>query len=365
MAQYKKLMVELGERSYPIWIGAGLLSNVPSFLQELSVSARQKILLITDAHVGPLYGQVLKEKLENAGFTTYLYTVPAGEQSKSLAEYANIMTYAIEKKLDRQSLVLALGGGVVGDLSGFVASTFMRGIPFIQIPTTVLAHDSSVGGKVAINHPLGKNLIGSFYQPLAVIYDTQTLMSLPKREIVSGFAEVIKLGFIWDASLIEWLELHREDCLELKEPFLSEALYRACQAKALVVSKDETEQNLRAILNFGHTFGHAFESLGGYSEYTHGEAISVGMVFAARLSEMIYGTGEIAKKVYDLLYSYGLPVSLADAPWSTNEIIEKMYSDKKVVGGSLNLVLLKELGEAELVQDVSAEIVEHVLSKRS
>jgi 3-dehydroquinate synthase len=365
MAQHKQLTVELGERSYPIWIGEGLLSHVSTFLQELSINVKQKILIITDEHVGPLYGQVLKKELENEGYSTYLYTVPAGEQSKSLTEYENIMTYAIEQKLDRQSVVLALGGGVVGDLSGFVASTFMRGIPFIQIPTTLLAHDSSVGGKVAINHPLGKNLIGSFYQPLAVIYDTQTLTTLPKREIVSGFAEVLKLGFIWDASLIEWLEAHRVECLELKEPFLSEALYRACQAKALVVSKDETEQNLRAILNFGHTFGHAFESLGGYSEYTHGEAISIGMVFAARLSELVYGTRNISEKVYVLLHAYGLPVSLADAPWSTKEIIEKMYSDKKVVGGSLNLVLLKELGAAELVQDVSPEIVENVLSKRT
>jgi 3-dehydroquinate synthase len=365
MVQHKRLTVELGERSYPIWIGTGLLSNVTSFLRELNIKVSQKILLITDGNVGPLYAQGLKTDLEGAGYSTFVYTVPAGERSKSLTEYENIMTYAIEQKLDRQSLVLALGGGVVGDLAGFVASTFMRGIPFIQIPTTVLAHDSSVGGKVAINHPLGKNLIGSFYQPLAVIYDTQTLTSLPKREVVSGFAEVLKLAFIWDASFIEWLHVHRDDCLELKEPFLSEALYRACQAKALVVSKDETEQNVRAILNFGHTFGHAFESLGRYSEYTHGEAISIGMVFAARLSEDFYGTSGITEKVFELLYSYGLPVNLAEDKWSTEEIIEKMYSDKKVVGGSLNLVLLKELGTAELVQNVSPEIVENVLSKRS
>jgi 3-dehydroquinate synthase len=363
MDQLRQLNVELGERSYSIWIGAGLLAKVSSFLQDLKIDSTQKILIITDEHVAPLYAQHLLKDLEDAGYSTYIYTAPAGEKSKSLTEYEKIMTYAIEQKLDRQSLVLALGGGVVGDLAGFVASTFMRGIPFIQIPTTILAHDSSVGGKVAINHPLGKNLIGSFYQPLAVIYDTQTFHSLPEREIFSGFAEVLKEALIWDVPFVEWLEVHRDQCLALQEPYLSEAIYRACQVKTFVVSKDEKEQGIRAILNFGHTFGHAFESLGRYSEYTHGEAVSIGMVIAARLSESIYGTAGVADRVSKLLSAYGLPVSLERGTWSISDIVEKMYADKKVVAGSLNLVLLKELGSAELVQNVSPELIEEVLKK--
>lgn len=363
MDRYKQLTVDLGERSYPIWIGRNLLDQIADFLNKLCIDQKQKILLITDTNVGSLYAQKIVNQLQGNGYTSFVYSVPAGESSKSLAQYEKIMTYAMEKKLDRHSLVLALGGGVVGDLAGFVASTYMRGIPFIQIPTTILAHDSSVGGKVAINHPLGKNMIGSFYQPIAVIYDTHTLVSLPRREILSGFAEVLKHGFIWNASFVEWLTEHREELLQLQEPYLSEALYRGCQIKTLVVAQDEKEQNLRAILNFGHTFGHAFESLGNYSKYTHGEAISIGMSLAAQVSEEVFGDEPIAGSVSSLLKSYGLPISWSDLPWNVDQVIKKMYADKKVVAGSLNIILLKELGKAEIVKEISPEFIKEVYLK--
>jgi 3-dehydroquinate synthase len=363
MDEHKQLIVELGDRSYPIWIGSGLLAQVPLILRKLLHESKNNVLIITDEHVEPLYAAKLMGDLREKEYACSLYTVPAGERSKSISEYEKIMTYAIEQKLDRDSLILALGGGVIGDLAGFVASTFMRGIPYIQLPTTVQAHDSSVGGKVAINHPLGKNLIGSFHQPLAVIYDTDTLASLPQREIISGFAEVIKHAFIWDIDFVSWFGEYRDQCLKLQEPYLSEALYRACQVKAIVVSQDEREQNLRAILNFGHTFGHAFESLGEYETYTHGEAISIGMVLAARVSEYVYGHTELEQKVLGLLQGYGLPVKLTNVTWSVDSIIQKMYSDKKVKAGSLNLVLLKELGKAVLVNNVSPDLVKRALMK--
>jgi 3-dehydroquinate synthase len=363
MAEHKELRIDLGNRTYPIWIGQGLLPKFTSFLQKLNIDTKKKILIITDSQVGPLYSDLIKNQLSDSGYTSLVYTVQAGESSKSLEQYGNIMTYAIEEKLDRHSLIIALGGGVIGDLAGFVASTFMRGIPFIQVPTTILAHDSSVGGKVGINHPLGKNMIGSFFQPLAVIYDTDTLKSLPQREVISGFAEVLKHAFIWDTSFIDWLVEHREECLALQEPFISEALYRGCHIKTLVVAEDETEQGLRAILNFGHTFGHAFESLGEYTTFTHGEAISIGMVLASRLSDHLNGSSDIESTVTHLLHSYGLPVEWSHLPWTAEQILEKMYSDKKVVAASLNLILLSSLGKAEIVKGVAPEAVLNVIKK--
>lgn len=363
MMEMKELTVHLGERAYPIWIGHGLLKKIATFLEQLHIHQNQKILLITDSNIGPLYADKLMDQLREGGYVAFSYIVPAGEGSKSLEQYEQIMTFAIENKLDRHSLILALGGGVVGDLAGFVASTFMRGIPFIQLPTTILAHDSSVGGKVAINHSLGKNLIGSFYQPVAVIYDTETLSTLPYREITSGFAEVIKHGFIWDAEFVQWLDQHRDECLALQEPFLSKALHRACEIKTIVVAQDEKEHGIRALLNYGHTFGHAFEALGGYSSLTHGEAISIGMVLAAKLSEEIYDRQDLMVPVRNLLAKYDLPVSHQNLSWSPEEVLEKMYSDKKVVAENLNLVLLREMGQAELVKNVSPDKVLNVLVK--
>ncbi|GAA0360594.1 3-dehydroquinate synthase [Bacillus horti] len=356
MEALQTIQVKLGERSYPIWIGPHLLQELPSYLEKLKVTTKQKLLIVTDSHVEPWYLTGLKEGLEQAGYFVCSYTIPAGEESKSLQQYEQVLTYALEQKLDRRSIVLALGGGVVGDLAGFVASTFMRGVGFIQLPTTVLAHDSSVGGKVAVNHPLGKNLIGSFYQPLAVIYDTMTLKSLPKREVASGLAEVIKLGLIKDRSFLEWLAEHKVQLLGLEEPFLSHALGVACQIKADIVSKDEREEGIRALLNLGHTFGHALESLGGYGKYTHGEAVSIGMVMAAQTSEYVYGRDDLKQQVQEILSSYGLPVAY-NTDWSEKQILDKMYLDKKVLAGALNLVLLEDIGNGKVVPDVAPELI--------
>lgn len=355
MNALQTIQVELGERSYPIWIGPQLLKQLPDYLKKLNISSTQKLLMITDEHVAQHYLEPLTELLA-LNYSVYSYVIPAGEESKSLTQYEQIMTYALQQKLDRQAVILALGGGVVGDLAGFVASTFMRGVAFIQLPTTVLAHDSSVGGKVAVNHPLGKNLIGSFYQPLAVIYDTETLQTLPEREIRSGLAEVLKLGFIRDAEFLTWLREHQQELSALQEPFLSEALGRACQIKAEIVSQDEKEEGIRALLNLGHTFGHALEALGEYQDYTHGEGVSIGMALAARVSESVYKVQGIEQEVLSLLHLYRLPTRY-EREWSPEQILEKMYSDKKVLAGALNLVLLRRIGEGELVANVSPDII--------
>lgn len=361
MESRQTLRVELAERSYPIWIGPRLLEELPFLLRELQVTNKQKLLIVTDDQVAKLYLQPLIDRLQAAEYVVASYTLPAGEESKSLEQYGQVLTYALEQKLDRKSVILALGGGVVGDLAGFVASTFMRGISFIQLPTTVLAHDSSIGGKVAVNHPLGKNLIGSFYQPLAVVYDTETLYTLPEREIRSGLAEIIKLGLIHDAQFLVWLKENHAVLATLQEPYLTQALGRACQIKADIVAADEREEGVRALLNLGHTFGHALESLGQYDYYTHGEGVAIGMVLAARVSEMVFQTSGLEQEVVALLRLYGLPVTY-DAKWSPTEVLDKMYSDKKVLAGELNLVLLKEIGKAELVPNVPPEYVSQALA---
>lgn len=354
MTDVKKLTVDLKERSYPIWIGPGLLSSLTRFLQELNIETNRKLLVISDENVARFHLDNVLTRLKEGGYTVYSYTVAPGEQAKSLAVFEGIITYALEKRLNRKSVILALGGGVVGDLAGFVASTFMRGIPFIQLPTTLLAHDSSVGGKVAINHPLGKNMIGAFYQPLAVIYDTLTLGTLPPQEVSSGFAEVLKHAFIWDASFVDWLHAHWQECMRLEEPYLSEALYRAISIKSQVVSQDEREDHLRAILNFGHTFGHAFEALGNYETHRHGEAVAIGMALAAVVSEKVYQV-KLVEPIISLLKRFNLPVDWHQLPWSFEEVLSKMYGDKKVYGDKLRLVLLRRLGQAVITDEVSEE----------
>jgi 3-dehydroquinate synthase len=398
--EVQTLRVHLGERSYPIWIGRSLLADSADYFHRVGVRKEHKLLIITDQVVGPLYASTVKQCLQKSFDHVSAYTIPAGELSKSLSTYEQIMTYAMEQKLDRNSVILALGGGVVGDIAGFVAATYMRGIRFIQMPTTLLAHDSSVGGKVAINHPLGKNMIGAFHQPQAVLYDTETLTTLPTREIRSGLAEVLKLGFIRDAEFADWLNTHRGALLNLEEPFISEALKRACQIKSDIVSADEKEQGIRALLNLGHTFGHAFEALGEYGKLTHGEAVSIGMVLAARVSEAYFAqestqpsTQEITQEstqqstqqstqkstqednqddravqyqpaleafVRNSLKNYGLPVEWQELPWGVDEVLDKMYLDKKTTGDHLNLILLSQIGHAELVRDVDPVLIRKI-----
>ncbi|MGZ0053219.1 3-dehydroquinate synthase [Brevibacillus gelatini] len=360
-----RLTVELGERSYEIVIGDSLLQHVPELLAEAGVVSTSKLMIITDEHVAARYLEPLRDALRAAGYDATASIVEAGEQSKSLAVYERLMTEAIQAGLDRKSAILALGGGVVGDLAGFVAATFMRGIDFVQLPTTLLAHDSSVGGKVAINHPLGKNLIGAFHQPRVVIYDTKALHTLPKREVAAGFAEVIKHALISDASFADWLEENAARLWELDSALLGKAIEKGCAVKAAIVSADETEQGQRALLNLGHTFGHAFEALSAYSTLNHGEAIAIGMCIAAKVAERI---GFAKSGVYDrtkhLLSLYHLPTAWPKG-LLPQEVLDAMKRDKKTVGGKLALVLPRAIGQAEIVKNVDEQLILTVMSEEA
>jgi len=361
----KQLQVELGERAYPIVIGEGLLAQTGVWLRQLGVSAGQKLMVVTDEHVAPLYLEPLRQVLSSEGYDCVHTIIPAGEQAKSLAVYEQIMTEAIEAGLDRKSVMLALGGGVVGDVAGFAAATYMRGIPFVQLPTTLLAHDSSVGGKVAINHPLGKNLIGAFHQPLAVLYDTITLRSLPPREVAAGFAEVIKHGLIADASFVDWLEQQAEPLNALASEPLAEAIGRGCAIKAEVVAADEREQGQRAILNLGHTFGHAFEALCAYSRLNHGEAIAIGMCLAAATSVKLgLADSSVYRRTKSLLQRYGLPTTWPEG-LNPHDVLTVMKRDKKGEKGQLVLVLPTRIGHVEIVRNVDASVVLHIMQEAS
>ncbi|QOT00552.1 3-dehydroquinate synthase [Brevibacterium sp. JNUCC-42] len=353
----RTLLVDLNERAYPIHIGAGLLSQTPALLQEVNIKASQKLFLITDAHVAQHYLKPLQHHLAEAGYQVAFHIVPAGEKAKQFAVYEEVMTAAIGAGLDRKSVVLALGGGVVGDLAGFVAATYMRGIDFVQIPTSLLAHDSSVGGKVAINHRLGKNLIGAFHQPLMVIYDVATLQTLPPREISAGFAEVVKHGLISDVGFVRWLEEHAKSLMELDAELVGEAIYRGCAVKAAVVAKDETEQDIRMTLNLGHTFGHAFEALTGYNQLNHGEAISIGMIVAARYAESIKMAPQgVAERTKRVLSAFGLPTQWPKG-LHPEDVLRAMHLDKKGVAGKLTLVLPTSMEHVEIVPWVEEENV--------
>ena len=278
----RKVRVELGEKSYDILMGKDLKAALRDFVQQAGFSHRA--LLVADTNTGPLYGQQILDILQQAGLKPELYEIPAGEPSKSLAEAERIFTKAIEMGMDRKSPVFALGGGVVGDLAGFVAASYMRGVPFIQLPTSLLAQvDSSVGGKVAVNHALGKNLIGAFYQPQAVFMDLPMLKSLPAREIYTGLGEIVKYGIIYDKDFFEFLEQHIAEVLSLEPEVVLHMVARSCEIKAAVVAQDEKESGLRMILNFGHTMAHAIEKTTGYTQYNHGEAVAIGMAGAARI----------------------------------------------------------------------------------
>lgn len=356
----KQLTVELGERTYPIWIGPGVLQRLPHLLAETGIDNGRKLFIVTDEHVAPLYLDRTESVLRSAGYAVYHHIVAAGEKAKSLSVYEQIMTQALEAGLDRKSAFLALGGGVVGDLTGFVAATYMRGVDFVQIPTTLLAHDSSVGGKVAVNHPLGKNIIGAFHQPRLVAYDTALLHTLPPREVAAGFSEVVKHGLIWDETFVTWLEQNAEGLQNFDNELLQEALLKACSVKVAVVSADETEQGLRAILNLGHTFAHAFEALCGYERLNHGEAVAIGMVAAALLAEKLGMAAHISERTRRVLTKYQLPTALPYA-LSEDDMIEMMRRDKKGEGGKLVFVLPVAIGKVEIRKGVDEEAVRDVL----
>jgi len=346
------------DRSYAITIGRGLL--VDSHLWSEIIGSRG-VVLVTDDQVGPLYAERLQSALPTLDRFTHI-TLPAGEQQKSMASVQQILDAALADRHERQSLFLALGGGVVGDMTGFAASLFLRGAEFVQIPTTLLAQvDSSVGGKTGVNHPMGKNLIGAFHQPKRVIIDLDTLSTLGDREYAAGLAEVIKYGLIRDAAFFQWL-VAQVSALQARDiPTLASAIERSCAVKAAVVMEDEQERGVRAHLNFGHTFGHAIERLQGYGEWLHGEAVAAGMVMAARLSVR---RGNLESAVVDQLLSFqqqvGLPVK-PPAGLTAADFLDAMASDKKVTAGKIRYILLNQLGEACVAEDVTLDDIAAVI----
>lgn len=358
----RELTVDLGERSYPIYIGEGLLDQASTFFDNHQISKQSPLLIVSDEHVASYYLDSLCIQLQQAGYKTAKAVVAAGEKSKSLMVLEDIVSIALNEGLDRNSTIVALGGGVVGDLAGFVAASFMRGVRFIQIPTTILAHDSSVGGKVAVNHPSAKNIIGAFHQPEMVIYDISTLTTLPKREIVGGLSEVIKHGLIWDRSFVEWVDNHSEKLLSLDSEALQYALYQGCLIKSIVVSEDEREQGLRAILNLGHTMGHAFEAVAEYNELIHGEAISIGMVGAAKLSVKLGYPESIYLETKRILKKLGLPVKLPEH-MNVDAIFKAMMHDKKFKGQKMMFVIATEIGKVEMNHNITVEWVMETLEE--
>jgi 3-dehydroquinate synthase len=340
------LHVGLGKRSYPIRIGEGILGEIGSEL--LAISFPKRIAVITNPLVGRLYGAIVLDALRAEGFSPVCINIPDGEEFKTLATVSTVYDELMAAGFDRGCGVLALGGGVVGDLAGFVAATFLRGIPFVQIPTTLLAQvDSSVGGKTGVNHPLGKNLIGAFYQPRLVLIDVSTLASLSPRDYQAGFAEVVKYGVIRDQAFFFELAAHVGKLCDHEPLALVTAIKRSCQIKADIVERDEREDGLRAILNYGHTFGHAIENLAGYGEYRHGEAVAIGMVVAAQISAALgLCTLQEVAAIRQLLLDFKLPV--VSPEYSAEKLLEAIGRDKKVHSGLLRMVLNRGLGDFEI-----------------
>jgi 3-dehydroquinate synthase len=352
----RTVTVDLGERSYPIHIASASLDRIGELCGELGLGG--SALIVSDGNVDPLYGQRCKKALLAAGITVSRAVVPAGETSKCLEQLEGLYDRAVSSGLDRRSFVVALGGGVVGDLAGFLAASYLRGISYVQVPTTIVAMtDSAVGGKTGINLPQGKNLVGSFWQPAAVLVDLDTLETLPRREFVSGLAEVIKYGVIWDADLFDLLEREREPVLARDPALLAELVGRSCEIKADVVRQDEREGGLRAILNYGHTLGHAIEKVASYGEYLHGEAISVGMVYAARLSGVLTGLADAdADRIAAMLAAYGLPTGAPECEWPA--LREAIRVDKKSVGSVPRFVLAECIGAVRFGCEVGEDLLE-------
>jgi 3-dehydroquinate synthase len=355
------LHVELGERSYPIHIGTGLLDDAELFRPHVG---GRRAAIVTNDTVAPLYAERLAATLERAGARTLRITLPDGEAFKDWKTLDRIYAALLEAQADRKTVLVALGGGVVGDMTGFAAATYQRGIPHLQVPTTLLAQvDSSVGGKTAINHVLGKNMVGAFHQPCAVVIDTATLATLPPREFAAGLAEVVKYGAIHDLAFLDWIEANAA-ALERREPAaLAHAIRRSCEIKAAIVAEDERESGARALLNFGHTFGHAIESAQGYGVWLHGEAVATGMALAARFSVRLGRLGEPdARRLIGLLERLHLPVeppAIASDVW-----LEYMGRDKKNEDGRITLILLEALGRASIVKDTPAEEIERFVAGR-
>jgi 3-dehydroquinate synthase len=351
--------VALGERSYPIHIGSGLLARADLLLPHL---AQKRAAIITNTSVGPLYLDPIKGALEGAGVEVIPVVLPDGEEHKNWATLNKVFDQLLGARCERRTTLIALGGGVVGDICGFAAATYQRGVPYVQVPTTLLAQvDSSIGGKTAINHPLGKNMIGAFYQPRVVISDMDTLRTLPERELRAGLAEVIKHGLIRDAAFFDWLEANVERLLAKDPEALAHAVLKSCEIKSAVVSVDEREEGERALLNYGHTFGHAIETGFGYGEWLHGEAVAAGMALAADLSARLgmLSSGDVGR-VRAILERAGLPAGVQGM--RAERFRELMSVDKKARDGQLRFILLDRIGAASIRSDVSAAALDETLA---
>lgn len=351
------MRIETASKSYPLWIGGGLRHQLSSLFRELPQSYAS-FLIISDDRVAGFYLDDVLQGLGNA-VPVHQYVVDHGEEAKSFEVFYHCQTFALEKGLDRKSAILALGGGVVGDLAGFVAATFMRGIGFIQLPTTLLAQDSSVGGKTAINHPLGKNLIGCFYQPDAVIYDTETLATLPASELRSGFAEMIKHGLIYDPSLYRKLKQDITSADDLAAYSFEEVIKPSIDVKAAIVRQDEKEIGVRSHLNFGHTLGHAIEAELGYGNITHGEAVALGMIFAMEISEVYFQSSLPISDFKRWLGNLGFLVTIPQE-LDPERLFMRMKHDKKTEHFRIRFVVMKDIGEVETVFLEDALILRHL-----
>ena len=357
----KRLNIDLADRSYDILIGRNLLAKTGELIAERFNPSR--VAIITHPSIRNLFGEPIESGLTAVGHVPEFIEVPEGESSKSLQQAESIYDRLLEMNCDRKSALVALGGGVVGDLTGFIAATYQRGIPFVQIPTTLLSQvDSSVGGKTAVNHPRGKNMIGAFYQPKLVVIDLDTLHTLPQKEFRAGLAEVVKYGVIADKNLFAFLEGNAKAILLLDSHCLEHITETSCAIKADVVEKDERESRHRMILNFGHTFGHAIETLTNYTGYLHGEAVAIGMVQAAWLSaETGRCSEDVPQRIEDLLKKFGLPTQPPDV--KSQDVIESMYHDKKTERDQLRFILVKDIGSIEIVDDVPETPIKAVLEK--
>jgi 3-dehydroquinate synthase len=344
---FQQVDIDLADRSYGILIGSGLLDSAESYA---GLPQAATALIVTNTTVAPLYAQRLQAALAGRFRTVHTVELPDGEAFKSWETLNRIFDALLDNSCDRKTVLFALGGGVVGDMTGFAAASYMRGVPFVQVPTTLLAQvDSSVGGKTAINHPLGKNMIGAFYQPQRVICDLDTLKTLPRRELSAGLAEVIKYGPIADMAFFDWIESHLDDLLAQNPAALAHAVKRSCEIKAWVVGQDERETGLRAILNFGHTFGHAIEAGMGYGQWLHGEAVGCGLVMAARLSEALgLVDGAFVERLTTLVRRAGLPAvaPVLDAQDNVGRYLSLMRVDKKAEAGEIKFVLIDGPGLA-------------------
>lgn len=353
------LKVDLADRSYPIHIGSKLLTNIDLIAPHLK---RKHVAIVTNTTVAPLYLEMLQNTLQPAGVKVIPIILPDGEAYKNAETLNKIYDVLLQNRCERSTTLIALGGGVIGDLTGYAAATYLRGVPFIQIPTTLLSQvDSSVGGKTGINHPLGKNMIGAFYQPQVVLADIDTLRTLPAREFSAGLAEVIKYGLIRDADFFDWIENNITALMQLNAQELSYAIYRSCQNKAEVVARDEHENGERALLNLGHTFGHAIENAMGYGVWLHGEAVAAGTMLAADLSRrMEWLSHHDITRIQKIFEAAKLPVNAPNL--GVNKYLDLMSMDKKVADGKIRLILQQAIGKSVITSDYDANLLKETLT---